>query len=140
MVIENQLETADDAHLGQTLTYAAAIDAHAVVWITTRFESPHRAAMRWLNAIAGSRVRFYAVEVRAVRIGDSAPALIFTVVERPDQGRLSPPVAQISAPIAVGGFASAFWGAHLHRFPDEDRLSRPVGERCRWRGTCLRAW
>jgi hypothetical protein len=135
VVIENQLETANDAHLGQTLTYAAAIDARAVVWVATRFEPPHRAAIGWLNAIAGPAVGFYAVEIRVVRIGDSAPALIFTVLERPSRGEPSPAAAKSSAPIAVGGFAAAFWATHLDRFPDEDRLSRPVGERCWWRGT-----
>jgi hypothetical protein len=138
VVIENQLEAADDAHLGQILTYAAAIDARAIVWIATRFDPPYRAALRWLNAKAAPGVGFYAVEVRVVRIGDSAPALIFTVLERPTRGEPSPAAAKSSAPIAVGGFATAFWAAHLDRFPDEGRLSRPVGERCRWRAACVK--
>jgi hypothetical protein len=133
VVIENQIEAADDAHLGQILTYAAAIDARTIVWIATRFDAPHRAALQWLNAKAGPDVGFYAVEVRVVRIGDSAPALVFSILERPSRGELSPVAAKSSAPIAVGGFATAFWATHLDRFPYEARLSRPVGERCRWR-------
>ena len=134
VVIENQLETADDAHLGQILTYAAAIDARAVVWVAPRFNTPHLAAVRWLNAKAGPAVGFYAVEVRVVRIGLSALAPVFTALERPNDGAsaLRP---MTGAPIPLDGFASAFWAAHLQRHPDEAARSRPVGERCRWRAT-----
>ena len=132
VVIENQLEASDYSHLGQTLTYAAAVDARSVIWIAARFEAPHLAVLRWLNTKTPS-VGFYAVEVRVVRIAASAPAVILAVLERPNRDGSSSPVATMIAPIAVGGFAAAFWALHLGQFPDEAKLSRPVGERCRWR-------
>jgi hypothetical protein len=136
VVIENQLERSNYSHLGQTLTYAAAVDARSVVWVNTRFEAPHLATMRWLNQQTGTGVRFFAVEVGVVRIGASPPAVIFTVLERPSRdGRA---VTTTGAPIPVGDFAAAFWSSHLARHPDEAKLSRPVGERCRWRPTCVR--
>jgi hypothetical protein len=135
VVIENQLEPANDAHLGQILTYVAAVDARAVVWIATRFAAPHLSAIRWLNGIAGQPLRFYAVALRVVQAGASSPTVIFDVLERPRRSEPPSPAPPPQARIEVGGFATAFWTAHMRRFPDEARLSRAVGERCRWRST-----
>ena len=45
VLIENQLETTNHAHLGQLFTYAAGLDAVTVVWIASRFTDEHRAAV-----------------------------------------------------------------------------------------------
>jgi len=134
VVIENQLEAADDAHLGQILTYAAGVDARTVVWVAPRFQAPHLAAIRWLNAKAQPAVGFYAIEIRVVRIGLSALAPVFTVLDRP-KNSASAWRPKTGAPIPFGGFAGAFWATHLQRHPEEAKWSRQVGERCRWRAT-----
>lgn len=81
---------------------------------------------------------FYAVRVKVVRIGASAPGVIFEVLVRPGE---EPPVynAPSAAPVALKTFATAFWAEHVRRYPDEEKRSRPVGETCRWRPAVPRA-
>jgi hypothetical protein len=84
VVIENQIEMTDHSHLGQLLTYAAGLDARAVVWVAREFASEHRAAMDWLNEKTGQGAAFFGVEVEVLRIGQSEPAPRFNVVSRPN--------------------------------------------------------
>ncbi|QNG26186.1 hypothetical protein [Synechococcus sp. HK01-R] len=84
VLIENQLEQADHAHLGQILTYLAGLDARSVIWIAKAFRDEHLSAVRWLNNNTMDDFSFFAVEVSAVRIGDSPVAPLFSVVEKPN--------------------------------------------------------
>lgn len=84
VIIENQLEGSDHRHLGQLLTYAGGVGASTVIWIATSFTEPHRSALEWLNEHTVESVRFFAVELRAIRVDDSRPAPIFEVVVRPN--------------------------------------------------------
>ena len=86
VVIENQLENTDHTHLGQVLTYLAGLEAQTVIWIAREFQGPHLSAIRWLNSHTVDPFAFFAVKVRAVRIGDApAPvAPLFEVLERPN--------------------------------------------------------
>jgi hypothetical protein len=91
VVIENQLDKADHRHLGQVLTYAPHHDAKICVWVAAEICDEHRAAVDWLNRISNDDFGFFAVEVRAVRIGDSLPAPLFDVVAKPnDFAKLAP--------------------------------------------------
>jgi len=85
VVVENQLEWTDHTHLGQIVTYAAGLDARAVVWISSRITPEHRAAIDWLNSIASAKVGFFALELELWAIeGYDKPAPHFTVVARPN--------------------------------------------------------
>ena len=84
VVIENQLEWTDHTHLGQLLTYAAGYDARVVVWVTPHFQDEHRAVIDWLNRWTPEEIEVYAVEVRAIKIGDSLPAPEFRPVAFPN--------------------------------------------------------
>lgn len=85
VAIENQLERSDHTHLGQCITYAAGVGAYAIVWLLPVLASEHRAALDWLNDHTDDEVHFFGVEVSVVRIGDSLPAPVFTVVSRPNE-------------------------------------------------------
>lgn len=81
VVIENQLERSDHDHLGKLLTYLAAFDAKAAVWIVGETRPEHVAAMAWLNESSGAD--FYLLKVEAITIGDSKPAPLFTQIVGP---------------------------------------------------------
>ena len=85
IVIENQLEATDHAHLGQLLTYAAGLEASVVVWITPEFRDEHRRAVEWLNLSSAEGLSFFAVELELLRIGDSPPAPNFKLAAQPSE-------------------------------------------------------
>lgn len=84
VLIENQLERTDHAHLGQLLTYAAGLQAVTVVWIAAQFTDEHRAALDWLNKITDNSFRFFGLEVQLWRIGTSPAAPRFNVISKPN--------------------------------------------------------
>jgi hypothetical protein len=84
VIIENQLTPTDHGHLGQLLTYAAGKEAAIVVWIATKVRDEHRAAIDWLNAKSAEGLDFFAIEIEALRIGDSLPAPNLKVVAQPN--------------------------------------------------------
>jgi hypothetical protein len=85
VVIENQIEPTDHDHLGKTITYAAGLQATAMVWIAKHFAEEHRAALDWLNEITGAEVAFFGLEIEAWKIGDSPAAPKFNIVCRPNE-------------------------------------------------------
>jgi hypothetical protein len=84
VAIATKLEPTDHLHLGQMITFAAGLDVSAVIWISTRLGEEHRAVVDWLNQHGDDEVRFFGVEVRTLRIGNSAPAVVFNVEARPN--------------------------------------------------------
>lgn len=84
VLIESQLTSSDHAGFGQLISYAAALDAGVVVWLSTGFLDEHRAALEWLNRMTGEDLHFFGVRVELWRIGESAPAPRFDVVVRPN--------------------------------------------------------
>ena len=49
VVIENQLGKTDHDHLGKAITYAAVLNASAVVWIAGQFTDEHKKSLDWLK-------------------------------------------------------------------------------------------
>lgn len=85
VLIENQFGPTDHRHLGQLISYVASQPGRAtVVWVAERFKEDHRAAIDWLNASTVSDFDFFAVEIEALKIGDSDPAPFFNVVAKPN--------------------------------------------------------
>jgi hypothetical protein len=85
LIVENQLEATDHSHLGQALLYAAGTGAGTVVWIAKQFRAEHRQALSWLNETTTEEVRFFGVEVSAVRIGDSPAAPLLSLAVQPSE-------------------------------------------------------
>ncbi|MCC6483262.1 MAG: DUF4268 domain-containing protein [Armatimonadetes bacterium] len=85
VVIENQYGKSDHDHLGKVLTYLAAFEAVTAVWIVETPRPEHVKAFAWLND--ASSASFYLVQMQAVRIGDSAPAPLLTLILGPSEER-----------------------------------------------------
>ena len=121
VLIENQLEGADHGHLGQIMTYLAGLEAQTIIWIALDFRAAHLSALKWLNEHTPENYSFFAVKVKAVRIGDSAIAPVFEVVERPNEWerRLHAAAQETQAISSLGQFRKEFWSAYVDRFPDE---------------------
>jgi len=83
VVIENQLEKSDHDHLGKIITYVAAIDAKAAVWIVADPRPEHVGAVSWLNQ--SSPVAFYLLKVEAVKIEGSPAAPLLTLIVGPSE-------------------------------------------------------
>lgn len=85
VIIENQLDTTDHAHLGKVLTYLANLEAKIAIWIVGDAREEHAEAIRWLNEFTPADMAFYLVKLSAYQIGDSHPAPHFEVVAGPTE-------------------------------------------------------
>lgn len=83
VIIENQLEKSNHDHLGKLITYLTALSAKTAIWIVSDPRPEHVAAVTWLNESASAE--FYMVKVEAVRIGESLPAALFTLIVGPSE-------------------------------------------------------
>jgi Domain of unknown function (DUF4268) len=96
VLIGNQLNPSDEKHLGRLLTYAADIEASAVVWLSSQFSSEHRITLDWLNRITQPAIQFFGLEIELWRIGEAAMAARFNLVtqrKKPSLGAELPPEA-----------------------------------------------
>ena len=84
VLIENQLDRTDHAHLGQLLTYGAGLQAVTVIWLATQVKDEHRAALDWLNTITPDDFGFFGVEIELWKIGNSSVAPRFNIVSKPN--------------------------------------------------------
>ena len=83
VIIENQLEKSDHDHLGKLITYLVAIGAKTAIWIVSDPRPEHLASISWLNE--SSSANFYLLKLEAIRIGDSPPAPLLTVIVGPSE-------------------------------------------------------
>jgi hypothetical protein len=89
VVIENQYGGTDHKHLGQLITYSSVLGAGAVVWIAEAIRPEHKSAIDFLNANLKDSLSLYAIEASAIRIDDSKPAFVLTVVSMPSEASIS---------------------------------------------------
>jgi hypothetical protein len=84
VIVENQLEKTDHDHLGKLLTYLVNLDASTAIWVTTEPRPEHQKVIDWLNEYTSADLWFYLVKLETVRIGESPPAPLFTILAGPD--------------------------------------------------------
>lgn len=87
-VIENQYGIADHDHLTRGLAYAVARRARGLIIVAEEHRDEFRAVAQYLNDLAEADpargISVWLVEARAVRIGDSPWAPLFTAVAEPN--------------------------------------------------------
>lgn len=83
VIIENQLEKSNHDHLGKVLTYLVAMEATAAIWIVSEPRPEHVSAITWLNE--SSSASFYLLKLEAIKIGDSEPAPLLTLIVGPSE-------------------------------------------------------
>jgi hypothetical protein len=84
VIIENQLEQTDHDHLGKLMTYTSGKNATVSIWIVKQARDEHKSAVEWLNNHTDEHVNIFLVEIKAIKIDTSKPALLFNVVESPN--------------------------------------------------------
>jgi len=84
ILIENQLEQTNHDHLGKIITYASGLDASVVIWIVKEAREEHKTAIEWLNKHTDEKLSFFLIEVHAYYIGESLPAPMFKIIEKPN--------------------------------------------------------
>ena len=85
IVIENQLGKTNHDHLGKAITYGAALNAAAIVWIASDFSDEHKKGLDWLNDNSSGDVAFFGVRLELWRINESPPAVRLNVISRPTE-------------------------------------------------------
>jgi hypothetical protein len=84
VLISTQLERTDNTHLGQLITSAADLKAVTIIWIAKAFAEEYWTALNWLNNITNESIKFFGIEIKAYKIGDSLPAPGFNIVVKPN--------------------------------------------------------
>lgn len=118
VVIENQLGRTDHDHLGKVLTYVAAFDAKAAVWIAAKARPEHAKAVQWLNDESSIDAWLFGVEV--IRIAGSPEAPLLTQIVGPSDLSRKAKVEK-RASQADRGEKEAFWSVVLPRVADACR-------------------
>lgn len=85
VLIENQFNKTEYAHLGKLVTNAAGLDAVTIIWISSNIRDEHRAALDWLNDNTTRNIKFLGIEIELYRIGNSPIAPDFKIVSQPDE-------------------------------------------------------
>ena len=127
IIIENQLEKTNHAHLGQIIAYAAGVGAKKVIWLAESFRPEHAAALQFLNENTTDDLNFFAVEVELWRIGDSPLAPKFEVVVKPNEwaksGREQARAAATTTPTKQ--LQQKFWTALVEHLAEKAPQIRP---------------
>ena len=80
VAIAGQLSRTNHERLGQLTAYAGANDARTIIWVAPNFLTEHREALESLNRGTPEQIEAYGVEIRAIKIGTSPPAIEFRPV------------------------------------------------------------
>lgn len=134
VVIENQLERSNHDHLGKLITYLTSLEAKVGVWIVADPRPEHVGALAWLNENSAA-ASFYLLKVEAVRIGDSDPAALLTLITGPsEEARQAGETKKELAERYV--LRQRFWESLLERSKERTKLfSNISASQYNWIGT-----
>jgi hypothetical protein len=86
VIIENQLERSNHEHLGKIISYLSSLGAKIAIWIVSDARPEHITAISWLNE--STAASFYLIKVEAIKIDNSSPAPLLTLIVGPsEEGR-----------------------------------------------------
>lgn len=133
IIVENQLEKSDHDHLGKLITYLVALEAKTAIWIVADPRPEHVSAITWLNE--STTASFYLLKLEAVRIGDSPPAPLLTLIVGPSESTKA--VGKAKQEFAQRyDLRRAFWKGLLEYAKTKTRLHSGVSPgRTNWIGT-----
>lgn len=133
VVIENQLEKSNHDHLGKILTYVIAIGAKVAIWIVSDPRPEHINVINWLNE--SSPVDFYLLKLEAIKIGESHPAPLFTIIVGPSEE--SKEVGKTKKELAERYFIrERFWAGLLEKSKQKTKLHANISpSKHNWIGT-----
>lgn len=133
VVIENQLEPTDHSHLGQLITYAASLDATAVIWIAREVREEHRQAIDWLNRGDGAETQYFAVVLELLQIDGSRPALNLRLVASPnDWSRQSKKRPSMGEPTSNALAYQAFYQRLIDELRERKFTNARAAQRQNW--------
>lgn len=84
VVIENQFGASNHDHLGKLITYLTSFEAKIAIWIVETPKQEHINAIAWLNE-GDNGCDFFLVKLQAIKIGESNPAPLLTVITGPSE-------------------------------------------------------
>ena len=119
VVIENQFGDTNHDHLGKCITYAAGLGVKKIVWVAENFRAEHRSALAWLNENSKEDVDFFGATIRAIRIGNSEPAIEFGLVIAPDGWRRR---TQSATANPRGEMYRKYWELLIPMLRDEEHI------------------
>ncbi len=121
IIIENQLERSNHDHLGKLITYLTAMRANSAVWIVADPRPEHVAALTWLNE--SSSADFYLLKIEAIRIENSSPAPLLTLIVGPSEEGKS--IGRIKQEMGERDHTLYKWWSQLVQHP-EAKLHRHI--------------
>ena len=124
IIIENQLEKSNHDHLGKLITYLTAVQANSAVWIVADSCPEHVAALTWLNE--SSSADFYLLKIEAIRIENSPPAPLLTLIVGPSEEGKS--IGRSKQEMSEREHLRYKWWSQLVRHPDA-KLHRHITPR-----------
>jgi hypothetical protein len=87
VLVESRLDRTANDQLGTMVANLAASEAQVAIWLVSESMPEHARAVQWLNE--SSTCLFFLVKLEAVRIGNSDPAPILTLVSGPSPQRIA---------------------------------------------------
>lgn len=128
IVIENQLEDTNHDHLGKIITYSSGKDASIIIWVVKNARDEHKKAIEWLNNHMDENIDFFLVQVELWKIGESAPAPRFNVLEQPNNWAKE--IKKISQEMSeTMSFKLDYWTAFSDYVFEQSEFSRLFNKR-----------